>query len=343
MKPKARDIDALVRKLDPAFRAVLVYGPNEGLVRERADTIAAQVVDDLKDPFNVANLTAADLKDDPGLIAAEAAAISMMGGRRVVRIGAATDTVAGPLGAFLNDPRGDGLVIVEAGDLPPRSALRKAAEAARNAVAIPCYADDARSLGDLIHQTLSGYGLDVEPDAVAYLQDRLGEDRAIIRGELGKLAIYKAGDKHKVVTLADAQASVGDSGALTLDEVAQAVTGGELKRLDRALARAFAQGEAPVAVLRALSRRLIRLYEAAGHMAEGMNADDAMRKLRPPVFFKETGAFRAQLDRWPPSKLASALELVAEAEVDCKSTGMPDAAVCARACMRIARAAQPRR
>ncbi len=343
MKAKAGDIDALVRKLDPAFAAVLVYGPNEGLVRERADALTAQVVEDLKNPFNVATLSPAALKDDPGLLANEAAAISMMGGRRVVRVEGATDAVAAPFAAYLGDPKGDSLIVVAAGELPPRSGLRKAAEAAKNAIAIPCYADDARSLGDLIHRSLSDHGLDVEPDAVAYLQDRMGEDRAVIRGELEKLALYKAKDTHRVVTLGDAQACIGDSGALTLDEVAAAVTGGALTELDHALARAFAQGEAPVAVLRALSRRLMRLYEAAGHMAEGASPDDAMRKLRPPVFFKETAAFRAQLGRWSPTKLASALELIAEAEVDCKSTGMPDAAVCARACMRIARAAQPRR
>lgn len=343
MKAKAGDIEALLRKMDPRFSAVLVYGPNEGLVRERARRIAEQVVEDLNDPFNVANLSPQDLKEDPARLVDEAAAISMMGGRRLVRLDAAADSVADPLKAFLDDPRGDSLVLITGGDLAPRSGLRKAVETAKNAIAIPCYADDARSLDDLIHQALRQHGLDVEGDAAAYLMDRLGDDRAVIRGELDKLAIFKAGDTHRVVTLADAQACVGDSGALTLDEVAGAVSGGDLKRLDRALARAFAQGESPVGVLRAVSRRLMRLYEAAGHMGQGMSARDAMKRLRPPVFFKEADAFQAELGRWAQARLATALGLLVEAEVDCKSTGMPDEAVCARTCMRIARAAAPRR
>jgi len=342
MKAKAADIEAFVRKLDPKFRAVVVYGPNEGLVRERADRIAGQIVEDLKDPFNVTNLTAADLKEEPSRIADEAAAISMMGGRRVVRIDGAGDAVSEPLKLFLDDPKGDGLAVITAGDLSPRSALRKAAEAAKNAVAIPCYADDARSLSALIQQTLRPHGLDVDGDAASYLMDRLGNDRAVIRGELEKLATYKEGDGNRTVTLADAQACVGDSGALTLDEVAGAVSGGNLAALDRALSRAYAQGEAPVAVLRAVGRRLMRLYEAAGHMADGMSARDAMQRLRPPVFFKEQDSFRAELERWGPSRLSKALSLLMEAEADCKSTGMPDEAVCARACMRIARAARQR-
>lgn len=342
MKAKAGEIAGLLRKLDPRFHAILVFGPNEGLVRERADMIASLVVEDLRDPFNVANLTVNDLKEDPARLTDEAAAISMMGGRRVVRVDGAVDSVAGPLKNFLADPKGDGLVIIGAGDLSPRSDLRKTVEAAKNAVAIPCYADDARALGDLIHDVLRGHGLDVDVDATSYLQSRLGDDRAVIRGELDKLALYKEGDTHRVVTLSDAQACVGDSGALTLDEVAGAVSGGDLAKLDRALARAFAQDESPVAVLRAVSRRLMRLYEAAGHMATGLSPDDAMRRLRPPVFFKDQNAFRAELGKWTAPRLAAALELVLAAEVDCKSTGMPDVAVCSRACMRIARAARSR-
>ncbi|MEX1147754.1 MAG: hypothetical protein WEB93_05170, partial [Sphingomonadales bacterium] len=164
MKVKAGEITGLLRKLDPRFRAILIYGPNEGLVRERADAIARLVVDDLRDPFNVASLTVANLKEDPARLTDEAAAISMLGGQRVVRVDGAVDSVAGPLRNFLEDPKGDGLVIIAAGDLPPRSDLRKTVEGAANAAAIPCYGDDARALTDLIHDSLRGHGLDVDGD-----------------------------------------------------------------------------------------------------------------------------------------------------------------------------------
>ncbi|MBT7582049.1 MAG: DNA polymerase III subunit delta, partial [Kordiimonadaceae bacterium] len=82
MKISYRDIDAQVRKLSPGYQAVLIYGPDEGLVRERATKIAKQVVEDLQDPFLVANIDPDSLKSEPGILADEAAAISMMGGRR---------------------------------------------------------------------------------------------------------------------------------------------------------------------------------------------------------------------------------------------------------------------
>ena len=86
MKVYPRDVDTQVTKLSPQYLAVLVFGPDEGLVRERSSKIAKQVLPDLKDPFLVANIDPNNLKSEPGLLADEAAAISMMGGRRVIRI-----------------------------------------------------------------------------------------------------------------------------------------------------------------------------------------------------------------------------------------------------------------
>ena len=79
MKLSYRDIDAQVKNLSPQYQAVLIYGPDEGLVRERATKIAKQVVEDLQDPFLVANLDPDTLKKEPGQLADEVAAISMMG------------------------------------------------------------------------------------------------------------------------------------------------------------------------------------------------------------------------------------------------------------------------
>lgn len=343
MKLSPRDLDAQLRSLDRRYVAVLVYGPNEGLVRERAESLARQVVPDLKDPFNVSNLTPSDIAADPARLADEAAAMSMLGGRRVVRVDAATDSVAAALGAVLGDAKGDSLIVLAAGDLSPRSALRKLVEDAANAVAIACYDDDARSIQDLIRASLEAQGLRIDQDAGRYLVDHLGSDRMVARGELEKLALYKLGDSDRQIHLGDVQAIIGDSSSTALDEVATATTGGDLQGLDRALTKAFVQGESAVGLLRAVARRLLRLYEAAGFMAEGARADDAVKRLRPPVFFKDVAPFTAQLNRWSPDRLVAALKIVQDAEADAKSSLLPAETVCARACLRIANATRATR
>ena len=82
-----------VRRQPPKkLTAALVFGPDQGLVRERADALAKTVVPDLNDPFRVAEIEKRRAGTDPARLFDEAAAISMIGGRRVVRVrGASND------------------------------------------------------------------------------------------------------------------------------------------------------------------------------------------------------------------------------------------------------------
>src|SRR6185437_3026273 len=179
---------------DPEVRAVLLYGPDAGLVRERADALGRTVSEDLLDPFRVADLTGAIIAADPARLFDEAAQISLMGGgRRLVRVREAGDTQSTAFGRFLTDPPGDGLVVVEGGDLPGRSSLRRAFDDAPRGVAIGCYPDSARDLAEVIRESLAAHRVTASRDAVDFLAAHLGGDRLLTRSELEKLALY-AGD-----------------------------------------------------------------------------------------------------------------------------------------------------
>ncbi|MDA0707743.1 MAG: DNA polymerase III subunit delta [Proteobacteria bacterium] len=306
MKLTYRDIDAQVKKLSSHYLAVLVYGPDEGLVRERSIKIAKQVVEDLQDPFLVANIDADKLKSEPGLLSDEVAAISMMGGRRVIRIEGANEKVTAAASAFLSNPVGDGLVIISAGNLTPSSGLRKLFEKAKNAASLPCYEDNQASLSQLIREIMTENGLSIEQDAVSFLQMNLGSDRLVSRSELNKLALYIGPTEKRdsdMVTMQDVEACVGDSGILTLETITNATISGNLKQLDDSLFKAFNRGENAIAILRALSRKLLRMHLVRGYMDQGLRMDQAMGKLFPRVFAMETNRFKADINKWTSVKL----------------------------------------
>jgi len=342
MKIAASRAEAFVGRPDPKVAAVLVYGPDRGLVRERAERLARTVVDDPTDPFCTVELSAADLKADPARLGDEAAAVSLGGGRRLVRVREATDAAAGVFVDFFASARAaDALTVVEAGDLAKRSALRRAFEDAVNAAAVPCYVDDARSLGAVIAEGLAAHGLKAAPDALAFLTANLGADRSVTRSELEKLALYVGGPG--VVTLEDAAACVGDSAATSLDDVVLAAGGGDLAGLEKALGRALGEGVTPIALLRAANRHFQKLHWLRGQMAAGRSVEQAVAALRPPVFYRHADAIKAQVRRWPADRLARVLSILLEAEIDCKTTGMPDVAVSSRALLRIAQAGRAAR
>lgn len=335
MKIAPREIERFLRAPDAGVRLVLVYGPDHGLVRERAGLLVKAVAGDAGDPFRVAELPAAEVKADGARLTDEAAALALTGGRRAVRIRDGDDGLAARIKAFLDDADGDSLVVLEAGDLPARSALRKAVEAAPKAAALPCYRDDERSLPALIESTLRERGLSAAPEAVAYLAARLGGDRQLTRAELEKLALYMGEDGRRV-EVEDAQLCVGDSAAVTLDDLAFAVGGGDVAAMERALTRGFQEGANPISALRAVARHLQRLHLVAGLAAGGVAFERAVKQLRPPVFWKLTARFEAQARAWSPQALGRALDRLLAAEMACKRTGAPAELLCARALTEIA-------
>ncbi|MGE0715320.1 MAG: DNA polymerase III subunit delta, partial [Alphaproteobacteria bacterium] len=213
--PPAR-LDAFCRKPDAAVRAVLVYGPDAGLVRERAEALGRTVLAELDDPFRVSLLTGAAVAADPARLGEEASAQSLVGGRRLVRVRDATDAATPGFAAVLQAPTGDTLIVAEAGDLRP-GALRRLFEGAPDAAAVPCYVDEGAALERVLRETLARFQVGLDGEAARWLALHLGGDRGVLRGEAEKLALY-VGEGGKV-TIDDCIAVVGDSAEIALDAV----------------------------------------------------------------------------------------------------------------------------
>jgi DNA polymerase III subunit delta len=334
-------IAAFLQRPDPEIRAVLLYGPDEGLVRERAEAVARSVCPDLKDPFRIADLTAGVLGTDPARLTDEAAQLSLTGGRRVVRVRAAGDGLAKLFAGFLESTSGEALVVAEAGELPSRSALRRAFEAARSAVAIGCYPDTPRELAVVIRETLAANRVTASRDAGQFLVEHLGGDRLLTRSELEKLALY-AGEGGRV-ELEDARLSVSDTAGLELDDAVMAAAEGDAAAVERVLGRVFQQGESPVSIIRALLRHLHRIHVLTARLADGASIDEVLRTARPPIFFKQEDSFRRQLGLWTEARLRPQLDRIAKAELNMKTTGLPADTICREAILAVALAARERR
>ena len=340
MKIPANRLAEFLRRPPAEIRAALFYGPDSGQVRERADRLTAAICADIKDPFRIAELSPALLAADPARLADEVAAMSLVGGRRVVRIRDATDGLSALLGEALASARGDTLIVVEAGDLAGRSSLRKLCETKSRAACVACYADSPRDLADIIREMFAARRIAVSADAQAYLVSHLGGDRLVTRQELEKLALY-VGDGGRV-EFADAVACVGDTAGLSVEELVYAAADGEPAKLEGALLRCLQEGQAPISILRAAMRHFQRLHLAAALVAAGGTADEAARAMRPPIFYKFAERFKAQLAIWPPRRVAGALERLTRAELDSKRTVLPQETVAREALFAIARAARGR-
>ncbi|HTT82504.1 MAG TPA: DNA polymerase III subunit delta [Rhizomicrobium sp.] len=331
---KPAESERFLAHLPPDLVAILLYGPDQGLVRERAEKVITSIVPDLRDPFRIAELESAALTEDPGRLFAEAGALSMSGGRRVVRIRAATNTLARIFEPFLTEAKSEALVVVEAGDLAKDSSLRGAFEESPRAAAITCYLDLPDTIAELLRSSLKAQGAVIAADAVEEAVSLLGADRGTTRREVEKLLLYVHG--RKSVTLDDVRAIMGDEAEARIEEVCDAAGEGDGARLDRALERLWTAGVSPVAILRVAMGHFQRLALARAQMAKGETADTIARRVRPPIHFTRLSGFKIQLRNWSEERLGEALDLLLETEALCKTTAVPAEAACGRALITIA-------
>src|SRR5262249_7001298 len=160
---------------------------------------------------------------------------SLTGGRRLVRVRGAGDAIAKIFAEVLETSLGDAFIVVEGGDLPARSMLRRIFQAPRGAAAIACYPATRRDLAEVIRESLAAHRVTASRDAAQFLVEHLGSDRLVTRSELEKLALYAGADGR--VELEDARRSISDSAALELDDAVMAAAEGDAAKLERVVAR----------------------------------------------------------------------------------------------------------
>lgn len=331
MKIAPKAIEAFLARPDPAVPVVLLYGPDSGLVSERALRLGRLAAEDLQDPFRVSELTGDQLKDEPARLVEEAQALCLMGGRRLVRVRLAGDRVTPALKLLLEIGRPEALVVIEAGDLPPSSSLRQTVERAKAAAAVPCYREESRELAAALPRTLAAMGLEAEPEALELLAASLGGDRGVTRSELEKLRLYMGAASKARVRVADVAAVIGDTAAMGLDDVVFAALAGDGRRLERVLDRLLGEGQAPVRILRVASGTLLRLLRMHALIETGGSLHQVVTGARPPIFFRLHDRYKAALRRWRAPALLRALTLLQEAEIACKRAASPDQLLCRHA------------
>lgn len=346
---KGQKIEAFVKARDKAIPLVLIYGPDLGLVRERADTLARQVTADFKDPFNYVEFADADLKADPTKLADEATALSFAGGERVVRLRTVGEASSKAIKLLLDGIEAqhlkpNALTIIEAGDLSKRSGVRKMFEAAKFAIALPSYVDNEQSVKALAQEIAASEGLQFDKDALALAASLLGEDRGVSRSELEKLVLFvgpaktraENNDTKDTILVEDVRAVLIDTVSDAFDAIGGAAADGASMRLATILHKSSSAGASPIGALIGLQRQFMRLRTAQALVANGASPSDAMKKLRPPVFFMEQRPFEARLRKWPLKRIDKALELLLEAEMAAKTTGAPQQEIIERTSLRIA-------
>ena len=345
MKITANKVDGFIKSLTPSIRAVLVYGPDAGLVRERLKAISAVIVDDPADPFCITDFPSSSLAKDPVRLVDEVLAVAIGGGRRVLVVRDGGDELCDAISSVLDNEAADhplaALVTVGAENLTPRSSLRRLFESNDVCAALPCYPDDEAGLAHLIRNSLGSDGIGIEASALQTAASMLGNDRQANRREIEKLALFAGPDGH--LTEEMVLSCLGDGAEASAEEAVLYAAEGNYDDLVGHLVHVWADGIEPVSVIRNAQRHFQRLHYVLAQTDQGVTLDSAIKQLRPPVFWRVAGRFRTQLSSWSLASVEVSLSRLTDAELSAKTTGAPAALVCDRTLMAIAQFARSNR
>jgi len=337
---RGREIDSFLAKPDAARPIILLYGPDSGLVRERADALMASAVDDPSDPFSLIRLEGDELASDPARLVDEALTIPLFGGRRAIRVRAGSKNFASGVETLAGLKPKDCRIVIEAGELRPDSPLRKACERAAAAVAIACYPDTARDLARLIDDEMRAFDLRIAADARTALAELLGADRQTSRNEIRKLALYARGERE--VTLAHVMAVVTDASALALDGIVDGAFAGRPAEVDAAFARAIAAGTYPGMIVAAAQRQAAQLHKARLSVDEGVPVTAAVESHFPRLHFSRKPMVEAALQVASTARFATTIAQLADAAFEMRKQARLAAPIAQRTLLSIAVAARRR-
>lgn len=330
-------LDKLVKTGVPGVKAVLFYGQDAGLIEECRSRIVQAVVQD-KDPFRIVELTPSRIKEDPSLLLTEANSFSLMGGRRVVVISGADNNFTVVLKEFFSLYKGDTLLVVTAGGLTKKDSLLSLFTNSSDLAVFGCYGDEGQALVRWVAQEIGNNGFQASSEVVCFIAENLGADRLQSRSELQKLFAYMG--KKTNITMQDASACIGDASALSINQMLYALATGNQKKLHQTLDRLFSEGQLPIVLLRSASGHFKKLHQVLAKRQEGGNLEQILISLR--LFYNKAEEFKEQLRLWDVKKTARALDLLVQAEQDCKIGSYPQKLVCARVFLQIAAQAQKR-
>ncbi|MFN4358259.1 DNA polymerase III subunit delta [Sphingopyxis alaskensis] len=317
---KPTDLERQTR-LDPAVRLILLTGPDEATM----DAVATHLVGLAGKEAERLDLTNGQLAQDPSLLAAEAASMSLFAPNRLIRVdlsGGGDDSLAA-VEALLAAETAINPVIATGASVTAKSKLVKLVEGSDHAVAAICYQPDRRALVGIAMAAAQDQGLRLANAEAQLLVDLVSGDQALMRREIEKIALYldAGADRQRQVTAAD----IAALGAATHEEDVSAcinvALGGKVRELPDMLATAAAVGVAEIRIIRALAIRAVQLARLRAEVDGGAHPATVVSARSSGVFWKERDAVTAQLHIWDSLRIARLMSRLLDCERALKASG----------------------
>jgi DNA polymerase-3 subunit delta len=307
MKTTQKDFATAAPRAAQQCRMFFFCGQDEAGAWAAADKLIAL----LDQPGERIELSGADVRKDPALLADEARSSSLFGETRHLLLRAAGDEAHDGLKLLADSLDMGGAaacpVLVIATSATDKSRTAKLLESRKDALVAMFYPPDLQSVTREVRAMADGAGLRLDAGLAERIARAAGLDVRLARSEVEKLATYM--DASPLAPVTSSAEDLDAIGAKTEEDgfmpLVNAVLSGDSGRLAGELHRMRETSMNPVGLLLAFERRAAQLAQLAAKLGPRGDARaliDSEAQARR-VFFREKAELTQQLKMWQGVKL----------------------------------------
>ena len=315
------------------FLNILIYGPNEGLVKDQIEKLIKNYLS--QDEYEEISFNGKDLDDDPGSLEAIIRSVSMFFKNKIVTADGVKDKHLSIIEEIVLKAPEQGVLIIREGSLSKSSKIRKFFEEHKTCLSLPCYEDDSRSIIKNIEEFTRKNKFELNRDIKDYLLQSLSNDRMISKRELEKIEIFYRNSNSKI-KLEEIKNLLNDSSSQNLNKMNEHVMFGNTTKSSKIINKLLSEGTSPISLVRSLINYLSRVQQTKIEMKKGNNFDSSIKILKPPVFWKDKDNFQKHCFKWPLRSIETSLNRLLETEITCKLNSKLANIICEKSILLIA-------
>ena len=301
------------------FQSYLIYGPNEGLVRENIDTVYKIFSDGSE--CEKLHITNKQLDEDHTILQNELSSISMFSPKKFIILDSLKDKHLALIEDCLEGNYENVFLIIKLDNLTKSSKIRKIFEASKNHYALACYNDDIKVLSSIIEKFQKDHSITFDSDVKNFLLNNLSDDRMVIKNELEKILLSLSKEDRKV-DIEKLRYILHDSAHTDFQQINNSILFGNTEKGSKSLEKLFNIGTSPVVILKSFNNFIMRIRITQVELSKGKQFDEAIKVLRPPVFWKEKSDFKRHCLMWPANEIENIINEVLSSEIKCMTNNV---------------------
>ena len=301
------------------FQSFLIYGPNEGLIRENIDIVYKNFSKGTD--CEKININGKQLDESITFLNDEISTISLFGEKKFLILESLKEKHASIIKDALLLNVKNTCMVVKQDNLTKSSSIRKLYEASKNHFSLACFDDDIKVLSSLLEKFQKQHNIIFDSDVKSFLLNNLSNDRMVIKNELEKILLSLNKDDRRV-DIEKLRYILHDSAHTDFQQINNSILFGNIEKGSKSLVKLFNLGTNPLVILKSFNNYVMRIRLTQIELSKGKQFDEAIKVLRPPVFWKEKSDFKRHCLMWPTNIIDNIINEVLSSEIKCMTNNI---------------------